>query len=117
MKKNCLKLSVLFLILFIITAVKAFAIIPLPVVTALNSSTYTAITISASNGPCRSVALFTEDGSSFLIATDSAGTGESIVPADVSISYRCVNDTSGVILYAKSVSGTPNLVVLVDDKS
>ena len=104
------------LIFSAIFVVSAFAVINAPVVTALNTSTYTAVTIPRTNGSCRAVTVYTEDSSSFYIASDSTGTGEALVPANTSLSYNCVTDTAGVVLYAKSSSGTPNLVAIVGEK-
>lgn len=81
-----------------------------PVVTALNSTTYTAIDIpSAAN---RAFLAFTEDGASFKIAVDASGTGEIIIPANSSFSDSEISDDSATIFYAKSISGTPNLAVI-----
>jgi hypothetical protein len=91
----------------------AFAVINTPVVTALNASTYTAISIPKTNNPaCRAVSFYVDDGTAFLLAVDASGTGEATIPADTSISMDCVNDTGGIIFYVKASAGTPNLVVL-----
>lgn len=97
---------------FVLIASVVFADgIKAPIVTALNSSTYTAI---LSPGGCGGIGVYTEDGTSFYIATDSSGTGEAIVPADTSISFGnvCPEEVTNIVLYAKSASGTPNLVLL-----
>lgn len=77
----------------------------------LNSSTYTAIDgINITGAGNISVAYFTEDGSSFMVANVEAGTNAYTVPEGASIS-EVVNISSGTAFYAKSVVGSPVLVV------
>lgn len=84
--------------------------IKLPVVTALNTSTYTAIEVPSATK--RSISAYTEDGTSFKLAIDASGTGEAIIPSDASLSMDDISDEDETIFYAKAVTGTPNLVVL-----
>ena len=97
----------------ILISVCSYAVINTPNVIALNTSTYTAVTVPLTNGVCRPMAAYVDDGTSFLIAVDSSGTGEATVPANTFWSDSCVTDTAGVIFYAKASAGTPNIVVLV----
>lgn len=83
-----------------------------PIITALNTSTYVSITMTGGDFGKWSVAYYTEDGTSFKIATDSAGSDEAIVPADSSINQSITVKSGGVLFYAKAVAGTPNLVLL-----
>ena len=77
----------------------------------LNSSTYTAIDgIDIEGAGNIKVAYFTEDGASFLVANDSDGTDAYTVPENLGLA-EIANVTSGTAFYAKSVSGTPVLVV------
>ncbi len=94
--------------------------IPSPVVTELNASTYTAIELDVTvagkvNNVFNPSAIYTEDGSAFYIATDSSGTDEALIP--VSKVYNSasvkVDPATGIVCYAKAVGGTPNLVVLL----
>ena len=83
-----------------------------PIVTVLNTSTYTRIVMPAKLG---GVTVYTEDGTSFYVATDSSGTGEALVPADIAVGWDRItpnaNDSSAA-LYAKATVGTPNMVLL-----
>lgn len=88
-----------------------------PSVTALNTSTFTAIKIPKWDGPCKPIAAYTEDGTEWYISDTSAGTVEATILEDVSYSNECVmgddqtNNTT-ILFYAKASAGTPNLVVL-----
>jgi len=87
-----------------------------PVITALNASTYTAISIPKWTGPCRPISAYTDDGSSCLIAVDATGTGESTILSLDKYNNSCVRGTDGtgsttVLFYAKASAGTPNLIL------
>lgn len=94
-----------------------------PVITALNTSTYTPIVVPKSSlkggGHPRPMTYYTEDGSSFLQAVDDAGTGEAIIPAGAIFTEASISDKNesnipdGIIFYAKATAGTPNLVVKI----
>lgn len=79
-----------------------------PIITALNTSTYSAINMPAQIG---NVAIYTEDETGFYVATDSGGTGEALIPTG-KLSIERLRPKDGVAMYAKAVSGTPNLVLL-----
>ena len=81
-----------------------------PVVTALNDSTYTAITLPSAYG--RSISARTSDDTAWKMAVDASGTGEVNIPASKSISIDKIKDRDGTIFYAKASSGTPNLEVI-----
>lgn len=84
-----------------------------PVVTALNAVTYTAITIPRTNRPVP-VSYYTEDETGFYVAIDASGTGEALVPEKTGVNIEQMSiDADGLLLYAKAVSGTPNLVVMI----
>ena len=103
----------LFLVLFLLAviAASAYAVINTPVITALNTSTFVAITIPQTNGHCRWVSAHTEDSTSFIIAVDSSGTGAETIPASTAYKNPCVTDSVGVVFYAKATAGTPNLAI------
>ena len=84
--------------------------INLPVVTALNDTTYVAITLTADT-PAWGFMVHTDDASAFYLALDDSGTGVQLIPekyAPVWNHYEAVGTT---VVYAKSVTGTPNLVL------
>jgi|GEM_PF-4999617 hypothetical protein len=111
-----LKRKVLITIVCLILAVgSAYAIINPPDITALNASTYVAVTIPETNGPCRAISFYTDDGVAFSMAVDSAGTSAATMPANTFVSMDCVTDTSGVIFYVRAGAGTPNLIVLIGE--
>ncbi len=83
-----------------------------PIITALNTSTYVAISMPGGGNGRWSVAYYTEDGSGFYVATDSSGTDEALVPEDASINQSITTKSDEVLFYAKAVTGTPNLVLL-----
>lgn len=77
----------------------------------LNSSTYTAIDgiSTPENGTCE-LMYYTEDGSEFMVANDSDGTNAYTIPGGNGITEN-ITVVDGVAFYAKSSSGSPNLVV------
>lgn len=82
--------------------------------TELNSSTYTAITLGEGQfayGFSIYAIDTAGDLSAFYIAVDSAGTGEALVP-DIGLSWSGYQSIGRTVLYAKSLSGTPDLVLL-----
>ena len=80
-----------------------------PVVTALNSSTYTPITLG--NDHAYGFSVYISDGSSFYYAVDSSGTGEALVPAASSLFWEHYEKKLTTVMYAKAVTGTPNLIL------
>jgi len=80
-----------------------------PVVTAINSTTYTPIALGEEQAYGFSVHI--SDKSSFYYAVDSSGTGEALVPDNASLSWGHYEPENSIIMYAKSVSGSPNLIV------
>ena len=77
-------------------------------VTALNVTTYTAI---INGGPrCNGFAVFTEDGTAYTYAVDSAGTGTVTVPANTFISFPNTVGAGDIALWALATEGTPNFV-------
>ena len=87
-----------------------------PIVTALNSSTFVAIKIGATNNKSRSISFFTDDGTAFLIATSVAGANVATVPANLPVNYGDLVDPDNTVVWVKASAGTPNLVVLVGGK-
>lgn len=77
--------------------------------TALNSSTYTEI---INTGPsCEGFILWIDDATGFTYAVDSSGTGAVTVPdAVVGISFPNRVGAGDTVVWAKSTTGTPNLV-------
>ena len=90
-----------------------------PIITALNTSTFTKISlptgsdqINSSN--CNPVSIYTEDETKWYLSDDSAGTNKVTIPATKVLNIECLKaDADGCILYAKASAGTPNLAVLV----
>jgi len=83
-----------------------------PITTALNSSTFTAINIPKVHGFI-SVSYFMEDDTlTFYESATSAGPG-ALIPAGkvINIALMKVDIRTGTVLYAKSASGTPNLII------
>ncbi len=85
-----------------------------PYVTSLNASTFTKIELPSVVYPTN-IGWYTEAAGvsvGYIIATDSAGTDAANVIADLPIEMKITpSKTDGTIFYAKSLSGTPNLVV------
>ena len=84
-------------------------IIP-PVKVPLNTSTFVPVSMQQNLSP-RDIAVYTEDGTDWVMSSDEAGTDAVTIPGGSSLSYGNV-DSYGVIMYAKAVAGTPNLVLL-----
>ncbi len=91
------------------------------ITTPLNSSTYTAVTVRATDTPtnrARVITYWVEGLPEYYQATSSSGDGEALIPADVVFVEADVTPTASdgkgdglILFYAKAVSGTPNLVV------
>jgi len=80
---------------------------------ALNTSTFTAITIDASHNG-RDIAVTTSDATAWVFSDDAAGTTPLTVPAPGTLSLQCRRDNgSGTVFWAKASAGTPNLSVFV----
>ena len=109
------KITIFIISIVFMACFSAYAIINSPVSTPLNTSTYTAIKIPLEYG-CRDIVVYTDDSSSFYIATNSTGTDEATVPAGSALSIDCVRDTSGIIMYAKASEGTPSLICIYGPK-
>jgi len=80
-----------------------------PVVTALNTETYTPITLN--DQAAEGFSIHISDGSAFFYAVDASGTGEALVPDNASLSWGHYEPAHATIMYAKSVTGTPDLIV------
>jgi len=83
-----------------------------PFQTTLNSSTYTAVRLP-SNMSCQNFAFWVEDGTSFYLSSDSAGTDNVLVPADTKLAVQEFHNKGTVLFYAKASSGTPIIAVLI----
>ena len=97
-------------IIFVAIATVAFALTSPSSTTALNSSTYVAINLTSGDG-CYNVKYYAEDGGefvSFYIANDDEGTNAQLIIVPIS-EIVCVR--GGIAFYAKSLTGTPNLVI------
>jgi len=79
---------------------------------ALNSSTYTAITLGDDDAFGFAVYAVDESGdmAPFYYATDETGTDEVIAPT-IGLAWPHYEKQGGTVLYAKSISGTPDLVL------
>ncbi|MBW2636781.1 MAG: hypothetical protein JRC86_04540 [Deltaproteobacteria bacterium] len=84
-----------------------------PIVIALNSSTYTRIAIPFTGSPIP-VSYYTEDETAFYVAVTVGGEGEALIPekSKVNDPQAIVDKETGTLVWAKSSTGTPNLVVL-----
>jgi hypothetical protein len=87
-----------------------------PISTALNASTYTAITTGSQE--CYGFAILLSDTSiAYYIAVSATGTGEVPIPAGTSISWPDYVPIKTIVLYAKSASGTPSLILFPAKRS
>ncbi len=92
-----------------IITISAAAAIKSPVVTEVNSSTWTAITNSSAD--CRNFAIWLKDGTQFIYATDASGTDAAYSPAGaLAISFPTSSVKSFIVMYVKTVSGTVDCV-------
>lgn len=106
--------KILFTLLILAIAGICYAMIPPTSTTALNDSSYTAITVPITNKPLINFAAVTDDSTAWYIADNSSGTNAALVTAPGSISYENVTpEPDGTIFYAKAAAGTPNLGVVV----
>ncbi len=80
-------------------------------VTTLNASTFEPIKIPRGEGVPAPVSYYTDDGSAFYVATNSAGTGAWLVPANTIFSRNIEKERDGTIMYVKASSGAPNFNV------
>ena len=103
------RLIVLFLLLF---ASNVYAGNPVSKSIALNTSTFTAITIEQV-AVGRDIGCVTSDSTAWIFSEDEAGTIPITVPAPGTISFECRKSVNGVAFYAKATVGTPNLSVFV----
>jgi len=87
--------------------------IHLPIVTALNTSTYVAIQLDT-NQSGRTFKCCVSDGTACLIAIDSSGTGAFTTLANLYFTINNTEPKNGIICYAKASAGTPNFQVLVE---
>lgn len=82
-----------------------------PVITALNASTFVAVTLpKSSDHVFNDISLWTEDQTAWTFATDADGTDAAIIPANTPFSIGGYSDKSNILLYAKASAGTPNLI-------
>jgi hypothetical protein len=82
------------------------------VVTALNTSTYTAISLGASQS-CGSISFWVDDGTAFYISDTTAGTVNGLTLANQTFNIDIAQAKGETIFYAKASAGTPNLVLMV----
>jgi hypothetical protein len=86
-----------------------------PKATALNASTYVAITTPAV--ACYGLSIVISDGSDWKWASDAEGTGEITWPGSLPLNLPNHLMPSTKIMYAKATAGTPNLLILPGEKS
>ena len=77
---------------------------------ALNTSTYTAITLPSAAH--RNVSARTSDQTEWLMAWDASGLGAQTIWAEKSVSINNIGDRDETIFYAKASAGTPTLDLL-----
>ena len=85
-----------------------------PISVALNKDTFVPVNIGSIRAPGKPTAIYTEDGSAFLIATNKEGDKAVTVPADTSPDWGRIVADDGIIFYAKATKGTPNLVIFIE---
>ncbi|MCP4365413.1 MAG: hypothetical protein GY800_08975 [Planctomycetes bacterium] len=90
--------------------------IPEPVTVALNTSTFTKISIPAANEGPRTLKVSTSDLTAFTISNTLAGTAAINMAANYTYDLIATSDSDGGVFYAKASAGTPNLSVLVQEK-
>lgn len=83
--------------------------IPKPIATACNTSTFVAITLgeAAANG----FSALMSDGTAFTYAIDASGTGAALQPANLPAVWTHYEDPGSVVMYVKASAGTPNLIL------
>jgi len=90
-----------------------------PITVALNDSSYTKIALPVSpkiNNVFNPISAYTSPKTDWYISSNLAGTDAVIVYAsegDIYNNSRVKADVDGAIMYAKSASGTPDLIVHV----
>ena len=80
-----------------------------PVVTEINTSTYTAITVPRVDAPpglATPMGVITEDGAPWYYATSAAGANEALMPSDTALNSRIVPEDDGTIMYVKGTTAT-----------
>lgn len=82
------------------------------IITSLNASTYTAVVIPRA---CLAFGFWTEDGTSYYLNTLDSDTGAGLVPENFPINMRAPQAKNAEVLYAKAVSGTPNLIMIITE--
>jgi hypothetical protein len=104
-----MKRTILFAtILLLICSIAAATAIKKGIVTVINAVTYTAV---VNTGPgCSDFAVWTENGTSYYYAVDSAGSGEILVPADTFISFPNSVPSGDTAMWVKASAATPNFV-------
>ena len=82
-------------------------------VTALNTSTYTAIPFP-SGASCGYVTGYVSDGTAVTIATDIVGTNARPLPANTPEAWGsvCPKYGTNVVYYVKASAGTPDFILL-----
>lgn len=111
--------KVLFCFLVLLIAVCVSAQNATRVNTAIDSGTWTAITVDTqlSTAYCVEYSFFLSDDTSFKIADDNSGTNSTTFPANSRVSWPCMKTPDdGILFYAQSVSGTPTLTLLYQVK-
>lgn len=116
MKKSLLSVIILLVLLSLANIVYAGSL-PNWKLTALNTTTYTAVELPANKG-CGDILVYVSDGSACLAAKNSAGLDERPFLADISEGWGSVCPIAGTdtIFWMKATSGTPNAVVLFLNK-
>ena len=80
----------------------------------ITAASYVAVRLAADTG-CESFAIWTEDGASFYISSDSAGVDGILVPEDaaISVTQRFYSTSAGTILCYIKGTTTTNLVGVI----
>jgi len=97
------------IIIVLLLCTMAYAVaIKRATITVLNAATYTEIVNEHQS--CSNFAVFTEDGTAFTYAIDSAGLGAAVCPADTIISFPNSVPSGDTVMWVKASAGTPNFV-------
>ena len=102
-------------VLLIFTCTGAQAQNPVSTAIALNTSTFTAITVANIPSVGRDLGVVTSNATAWIYSEDSSGTVPITIPAPGALSFECRKAARGTIIvfYAKATAGTPDLSVFV----
>mgnify|MGYP006899596804 FL=1 len=102
------RILLVFTILLIMCSVASAVAIKKGIITVLNAATYTEV---INTGPgCSNFAVWTEVGTAYYYAVDSAGSGEVLVPANTFVMFPNSVPSGDTVMWVKASAATPNFV-------